>query len=54
MASRYDRAEIVLEEDEKQALERLAARAKTEQRLAQRARIVPACAEGDFDIDVAR
>lgn len=47
------RAEVVLCEEERASLERLARRPKSAQRLALRCRIVLACAEGASDTDVA-
>lgn len=48
------KAEISLTEDEREQLERWARRPKTAQALAQRARIVLACADGDSNDQVAR
>jgi transposase len=47
------KAEIILSEDEREQLERWSRRPKTAQALAQRARIVLACAEGHSNDDVA-
>jgi transposase len=46
--------EVILSNDEREQLERWSRRPKTAQALAQRARIVLACAEGDSNDDVAR
>jgi transposase len=48
------KAEIILSEDEREQLERWSRRPKTAQALAQRARVVLACAEGNSNDDVAR
>jgi len=48
------KVEVILSNDEREQLERWARRPKTAQALAQRARIVLACAEGDSNDDVAR
>jgi transposase len=48
------KVEIILNNDEREQLERWSRRPKTAQALAQRARIVLACAEGDSNDDVAR
>lgn len=46
--------EVILSEEEREQLERWARRPKTSQALAQRSRIVLACAGGDSNDDVAR
>ena len=48
------KVEVILSEDEREQLERWSRRPKTAQALAQRARIVLACAEGDSNNEVAR
>jgi transposase len=48
------KVEVILSNDEREQLERWSRRPKTAQALAQRARIVLACAEGDSNDDVAR
>jgi len=48
------KVEIILSKDEREQLERWSRRPKTAQALAQRARIVLACAEGDSNDEVAR
>ena len=48
------KVEVILSNDKREQLERWARRPKTAQALAQRARIVLACAEGDSNDDVAR
>jgi len=48
------KVEVILSEDEREQLERWSRRPKTAQALAQRARIVLACAEGDSNDEVAR
>jgi transposase len=54
MANRFTKANIILEKEERDTLEKLSGRAKTEQRLAQRARVILTCAEGLADIHVAQ
>jgi len=53
MAKGKRKAELVLSGEERLELERLARRPKTQQRLAVRAKIVLACAEGSSNIEVA-
>jgi len=48
------KAELVLSEDERATLERWARRPKSAQRLAQRSRIVLACATGASNLEVAK
>ena len=48
------KAELVLSEDERVTLERWARRPKSAQRLAQRSRIVLACATGASNLEVAK
>jgi transposase len=48
------KVEVILSEDEREQLERWSRRPKTAQALAQRSRIVLACAEGDSNDEVAR
>jgi transposase len=48
------KAELVLSDDERSTLERWARRPKSAQRLAQRCRIVLACAQGRSNLEVAR
>jgi DNA-binding NarL/FixJ family response regulator len=53
MAMGRSKAELIVRVAERNELERLTRRPKTQQRLAERARIVLACAKGQSNIEVA-